>query len=429
MTATPPERLVIVNDASIAHGGATALALLEARLMRERGIEVTYIAGDDAANPEFEAHGIATAGLGRARLLQAGAAALREGVYNTGTVRMLNGWMDRHDTPGTVYHVHGWSQILSPSLFAALSRVRERTVITAHDFFLVCPNGAFADYRAGTVCTRVPLGVSCMTRHCDKRHYVHKLWRMARQAVQAQTLRFDPAGPRVLMVHAAMREPLERGGIPAACLQTVPNPVTPWSDTRIAAEHNGEFVFVGRLAPEKGPDLAAAAARRARARLVVIGDGPMMPALRAAYPEVTFCGRLAPEEVARRVRSARALLMPSRYPEPYGLVAAEAMWSGLPVIASRSALLAEDIVGSGAGEVCDPTDEIAFAGAIARIAQDDDATRAMSLAGHSATRHVGLSPDAWATRLIAVFADCGHPSRELGESMDAGVSGEPVQSL
>jgi glycosyltransferase involved in cell wall biosynthesis len=406
MTTMRPDRLVIVNDASVANGGATALALLEARLMRARGIEVTYITGDAGANPEFQACGQDTIGLGRAPLLQAGVGALRQGVYNADTVTMLNGWIAQHDTPGTVYHVHGWSQILSPSVFTALNRVRERMVITAHDFFLVCPNGAFADYRAGTVCTRVPLGVACLTRHCDKRHYIHKVWRTVRQAVQSHTLHFAPNGPRVLMVHAAMREPLERGGIPAASLQAVPNPVTPWSDTRIAAEHNREFIFVGRLAAEKGPDLAAAAARRAGVRLVMIGDGPMLPALRAAYPEVTFCGRLTPQQVARRVQSARALLMPSRYPEPYGLVAAEAMWSGLPVIASRSALLAADIVGCGAGEVCDPTDEPAFADVIARIARDDEATRQMSLTGHTATRHVGLSPDAWAERLLAVFADC-----------------------
>lgn len=132
----------------------------------------------------------------------------------------------------------------------------------------------------------------------------------------------------------------------------------------------------------------------------------MMPALRAAYPEVTFCGHLAPSEVAQRVQSARALLMPSRYPEPYGLVAAEAMWSGLPVVVAKSALLAGDIVACGAGDACDPADEAAFAGAIARIARDDDATRRMSIAAHSATRHMGLSPDAWVERLLEVFAAC-----------------------
>lgn len=406
MTVALPDRLVIVNDVSVARGGATALALLEARLMRERGIDVTYVTGDEGDNPELAARGIEVVALGRARLLQAGAAALLRGLYNPGTVRMLGDWIARHDTPRTVYHVHGWSQILSPSLFTALSRVRERTAITAHDFFLVCPNGAFADFRASSVCTRVPLGAACVTRDCDKRHYIHKLWRTTRQAVQAHTLGFNAAVPRILMIHPAMREPLERGGIEPACLQTVPNPVMPWSDTRIAAESNDEFVFVGRLEQEKGPDLAARAARRAGARLVIIGDGPMMPALRAAHPEITFCGRLAPEEVARRVLTARALLMPSRYPEPYGLVAAEAMWSGLPVIAPQSALLAADIVNCGAGLVCDPTDESAFADAIDRVARDSDATRRMSIAAHSATRHIGLSPDAWATRLLAVFEEC-----------------------
>ena len=65
------------------------------------------------------------------------------------------------------------------------------------------------------------------------------------------------------MIHDAMREPLVRGGVPAQRLRPLPNPVTAWSATRIAAEANRAFLFVGRFTEEKGPDLAARAARRA----------------------------------------------------------------------------------------------------------------------------------------------------------------------
>lgn len=236
----------------------------------------------------------------------------------------------------------------------------------------------------------------------------------------------------MLIIHEAMREPLRRGGAPDGCLRGLPNPVTPWSRERIAVENNAEFVFVGRLAEEKGPDLAARAARRAGVPLTIIGDGPMAPVLRKTFPEVNFAGRLAPEDVAKRVRSARALVMPSRYPEPYGLVAVEALWSGTPVIIAASALLAPDVTRLGAGLACDPRDETALSASMARLSADRDLVRQMSLNAFQMTRALGLSPDAWVDELIGHFheltaaaaQDAGRPRREFLKAD----SGFPVSS-
>ena len=65
-------RVVIINDDSVARGGATALALLEAELLRARGVETVYATGDAAENPLFERIGAQTVGLGEKRLLDAG---------------------------------------------------------------------------------------------------------------------------------------------------------------------------------------------------------------------------------------------------------------------------------------------------------------------------------------------------------------------
>ena len=54
-------------------------------------------------------------------------------------------------------------------------------------------------------------------------------------------------------------------------------------------------------------------------------------ALARQYPEVAFLGWRSREEMADLVGDARLLAMPSRYPEPFGLVALEAMAAGLPV--------------------------------------------------------------------------------------------------
>lgn len=409
----PPPRLVIVNDDSVARGGATEMALASIRGLRRRGVPVTLIAGDGGYNPELEALGVATIGLGEHKLLDTPrSAVVRRGLYNPRTVRLLGDWIARNDAPDTVYHLHTWTQILSPSVFRALAPVSRRLVVTAHDFFLVCPNGAYVLFGSGRLCPHRPLSLACVATNCDRRNYAHKLWRVARQAVQAGVLRFGQGVPRILAIHDNMRPLLERGGVPPAAITTVVNPVRAWSETRIPAEANREFVFVGRLDEEKGADLAARAARRAGVTLRIIGDGPMMDVLRAAHPEVRFSGRQSWSAVSQTVLAARALVMPSRYPEPFGLVAGEALWSGIPVVAAETALIAPAIVARGAGLSCNPRDEAAMAAAMRRIASSDAETQGMSVNAFENTRDLAQTPEAWLDQLQGIYAACaGAPPR------------------
>ncbi|RDE05294.1 glycosyltransferase family 4 protein [Sphingomonas aracearum] len=396
------DRVVILNDIAQPKGGATALALLSAYQLRARGLAVTMLVGDAGDNPALTQAGVEVVALGQERLGQAGVAGLAAGLYNRAAGAMVQRWIDANDTPGTVYHLHGWAQILSPAVFRALKRVEERVVLHAHDFFLACPNGSYAFLRTGQVCPLTPMSPACVSANCDRRNYGHKLWRVARQGVQRRF--YDRHGsPPVLAIHEGMRPFLMRAGIPSASIHAVPNPVTPWSDTRIEAESNRQVLFVGRLEETKGPDLAAAAARAAGATITFVGDGVLRERLQAEYPEMHFLGRRTPEQIREIARTARLLVMPSRYPEPFGLVATEALWSGLPVVTTDTALLAEDIVTAGAGLAVEPRDTARFAAALRAILDDDDRCRAMSEAAFAGTRSLALSPEGWTDRLIDTY--------------------------
>lgn len=398
------DRVVVINDSSLAKGGATGLALASALAFRERGLAVTLLCGDDGANSELAAAGIEVVALGQARLLASPIhKVLLSAIYNQAAVRMVADWIARNDAPGVVYHLHGWAQILSPSVFHALAPVADRLVLSAHDFFLVCPNGAFGHLKSGVACELKPMSVACLTTNCDRRSYGHKLWRVARQAMRRQVFDLNRRQPPVLAIHEAMRPYLRRGGIPDVAIRTLPNPVEPFRSHRVVAEANREILFVGRMDHGKGPDLAAEAARRAGAKLRVVGDGPMLDRLAREYPEVTFVGRRNRGEIGEMAASARALVMPSRYPEPYGLVAAEALWSGLPVILAETAFLAPEILAAGAGLACDPRDADALAGAMRRLLADDDLARTMSLNAFERTGTVGLTPAAWIDALVAAY--------------------------
>ena len=99
--------------------------------------------------------------------------------------------------------------------------------------------------------------------------------------------------------------------------------------------------FVGRLAREKGPDIAIDVAARAGVPIRVAGeahppDRPFAEAEvlpRLARPHVEYLGAIDLPVKVPLLRDARALLAPIRWHEPFGLILIEAMLSGCPVLA------------------------------------------------------------------------------------------------
>ncbi len=398
-------KIVMINDTSVARGGTAALALLAVRNLRARGIMVQWVCGDAGINPDLAALEVPVTAAHQAPLLERGRTeAARAGIYNTAARDMLARHIAAQDDPGTVYHLHGWAQILSPSVFSALAPVAERVFVHAHDMFLACPNGVYMDYRAGKVCSRVPLSLDCAATNCDKRAYHHKLWRLARQAVLRRT--FDGALPwaGVFQIHPDMRPRLERGAIPARLCRTLRNPADPYRTKRIRAEENRGFIYVGRLEADKGVLVLAEAARRTGSAVTFIGEGALRGALEARFPDFPVTGWKTRDEIGAIAAGARALVMPSLHSEPFALVLPEAIHSGLPVLVADTALMAGEIVRRGFGMAFDPTDPASFDAALTEAnAALPDRVRALSEAGFSTPERLALTVEAWTDGLIAAY--------------------------
>jgi glycosyltransferase involved in cell wall biosynthesis len=113
--------------------------------------------------------------------------------------------------------------------------------------------------------------------------------------------------------------------------------------------------FVGRVAPEKGVveaiEIARLAGRPLRIAAKVAPAGPerayhdevFLPALEAAGSDVEFLGELTQPDRDRLFAESYASLMPGAWPEPFGLVAIEALATGTPIIARRIGALPEII--------------------------------------------------------------------------------------
>ncbi|MBN9022700.1 MAG: glycosyltransferase family 1 protein [Rhizobiales bacterium] len=106
------------------------------------------------------------------------------------------------------------------------------------------------------------------------------------------------------------------------------------------------FLFVGRVAVEK--NIGDFLALDLPGSKVVVGDGPALPALRTAHPDVHFLGMRTGQALAEAYAAADVFVFPSRT-DTFGIVLLEALASGVPVAAYPVPGPADVVGGSGVG--------------------------------------------------------------------------------
>lgn len=198
-------------------------------------------------------------------------------------------------------------------------------------------------------------------------------------------------------------------GVPAARIAVVPEPidVAEWR-RRFAAvtpptpETRPIVLCVARLYPRKRVVdlLEAAALLRARIPAVqirIVGDGPEMPSLRATHRRldlgdaVVFLGHVDRDALALEYVRARCFCLPT-VQEGFGLVFAEAMAAGLPVVACRAAAVPEVVRDGETGLLVPPRTPAVIAAALERILSDDTVRKEMGMAGRSRVEEFDLVP-------------------------------------
>jgi glycosyltransferase involved in cell wall biosynthesis len=105
-------------------------------------------------------------------------------------------------------------------------------------------------------------------------------------------------------------------------------------------------VYFGKLIEQKGVQVLLQAMQTIDARLVVVGFGPQRPELEAlAPPRTLFTGPLEHRHLVHLLPLADVTVVPSIFPEAFGMVAAEAAAAGSPPLVARHSGLAEVAAG------------------------------------------------------------------------------------
>ena len=258
---------------------------------------------------------------------------------------------------------------LSPSVLNALRPIP--TVVSMMDYKVICPLGTKL-LPDGSVCG-VQAGRVCRDNGCvGTTHWMRDQprYRRIREGLNGVS--------RVLCPSEWVRRELASSGIDAT---TVPLGVRPPATSfRRAPTRAPTFAYCGRLSREKGVAVLIAAFAKCvadvpTARLRIVGDGPLkgelvaLAAVLGVRKSIEFTGWQTATGVDEALSDVWALVAPSLWAEPFGLIAIEAMLRGVPVVASDSGGFRENIESSESGLLFLPGNVAALTDRLVSIAR------------------------------------------------------------
>lgn len=364
--------VVIINDFDYTNGGAAKVALNTAELLSEKGIEVyLFSATNKHADNNSKIKYVST-NQEEALKDKNKIRGFFNGLYNFKAKKELMKLLDTLDRETTIIHVHGWMKALSSSIFSAMHKKKFKFVVTFHDYFSLCPNGGFFNYKTNKICKLKPLSWKCIRCNCDSRNYVFKIYRILRQFIQNKIVKINDRIKYVISISNFSYNILKAGISKDAVVEKIENPIEiEQQKERIKVENNKYYLYVGRVSKEKGVNLFCEAISKLNLKGIVVGDGDQKELLESKYSNIEFVGWKNTKEVQNYMKNARVLVFPSVWYEGAPLTPMEANAMGLPCISSDCCAAIENIENNKDGMIFDINKIESLEQAINKIQNND----------------------------------------------------------
>ena len=308
-------------------GGSLASTLATIDISRKNGIEVDVFTRDSSDLPS-----------GLRGKVQASISAF----YAPGSLKAFARQLDKFKPD--IVHANELFPLLSPEIFRLCKKSGIPVVVTCDDYHLTCP--VRTHYRQGEICT-----------DCMKKSEFQAVAKNCRGDIPESVINamynawvrkrgyFQECVDQFITCSEFSREWLvEHVGLDRESVTAIPHAIQ--IPPERADPRRGEYVsFGGRFVPEKGIDVLLAAGERSALPISLSRNEKHFVTIDLPQNAnvVVTKGR---EDLAEFYRGARFLVMPSTWFETYGVVGAESMSHGIPVIASRLGAL-ENLIEDG----------------------------------------------------------------------------------
>jgi glycosyltransferase involved in cell wall biosynthesis len=360
---------------------------------RRHGVEVEVFTRDSRDLPPNL--------LGR---FQAGASA----IYAPGSVKQFSALLDSFE-PDLV-HVYDLFPLISPWILPICTQREIPVVATCDDYLLTCP--VRNHLRKQQICTRCIGGREYWAVLNNCRHNIAESLVLAFHSAMVRKLGlFRKHVSRFITGSDFTRRWLvEHLGIENSRVSTIPHMVE-IPESAADPGTGGYVAFAGRFVPEKGIGILLEAARLCQVPFCLSRNEKQSPAVELP-PQVDVVVTRRRDELNAFYRGARMLVFPSIWFETFGVVGAEAMSHGIPVVASRIGALSCLVEDGADGLLFEPGNPRDLAEKIARLWGDPEFCRRLGRAARQKACRLWSAQSHFA-HLFTVYQEvCGGDQRQ-----------------
>ncbi len=237
-----------------------------------------------------------------------------------------------------IVHVHNYKFVLTPAIFQAAKKLNIPTILTLHNYRLICPAGQLRRFR--NIC-----------EECITQNPIRSLWRPGCSSSYCgrilQYLFFLQTRQRIIdnvdlfiALSDFSRSKFLEAGFPASKVEVKPNFIfDPVCDDNVKScneEMQFDAIFVGRLSEEKGIKFLLDSWKKLNCKLTIVGDGPCSEIVKSHLTEnIIYLGEQPHNKTIQLMKKAKFVVFPSVWYEGLPIVILEALALGKPVIASN----------------------------------------------------------------------------------------------
>jgi glycosyltransferase involved in cell wall biosynthesis len=349
--ASKPLRILMINNCHYRRGGADVVYLNTGDLMESRGHDVAYFSTKSQYNypapySEFFVRDVDALKLNFVEQL----VFMPRKLYSWESSRNLKKIIDQFQPD--LAHIHLYKGGMTAAILPVLRRGKIPTVITLHDYSLLCPRNIMID-GDGNICERclTATRLNCIYYRCNRKNLYYSIVNYIEFILNNNI--FNPKKYFNRIICVSKFNYLKHTSHPLFKDRFVHlynfYPLLSQSDPN--TKKGSYFLFYGRLAPEKGVMTLINTWKRLgkEVQLKIIGEGAMSAMIKneiknSNLTNIEFLGFRKGEELFRYIREASFILVPSEWYENNPLTIVEAYSSGKPVIGSNIGGIPELII-------------------------------------------------------------------------------------
>ena len=298
------------------------------------------------------------------------------------------------------------------------------TVYSIHNHFLTCPSGTRL-YRTNNAVCDIDIGIKCLfnayRRHCntyDPGQLIHSYLRCLHNRRALGNI-------GKFLVHCKyMADTLIKAGFSPDRIEILPSlPGLPDRECSAKVPPDSIVLFVGRVSYEKGLQFLIQASRHinTKHKIVIAGDGWYLDKVKKLVAQLDFTNRVhfnswtSKEKLHRLYQKASVVVVPSIYPEPFGLVGLEAMAHSRPVVAFRVGGISSWLKDGKNGFLAKPADFVSLGEKIDLLLRDRKLAKKMGAFGHQLLTKE-YDPEKHLARLVETYESAIENFRERGKT-------------